>query len=71
MNLKIKKFNKRSKQELYSKLFELLREEFNFRVKRVVYPKTVKGTHFLKNVRRDIAIIKMLLDQDVGSVYDA
>jgi len=54
----------KSVEELNNTLLELLREQFNMRMQNSTGQ--LAQTHLLKNVRRDIARIKTILNQKAG-----
>lgn len=55
----------KSVEELDTALLELLREQFNLRMQNSTGQ--LAQTHLLKNVRRDIARIKTILNQKAGA----
>lgn len=57
----IVEFRKKTKKDLYSELLQLLREQFNLRMKSV--SGKLKQPHLLRKVRRNIAQVKTLLDE--------
>jgi large subunit ribosomal protein L29 len=54
----------KSVEELNTALLELLREQFNMRMQNSTGQ--LAQTHLLKNVRRDIARVKTILNQKAG-----
>ncbi|NRA84425.1 MAG: 50S ribosomal protein L29 [Gammaproteobacteria bacterium] len=54
----------KSVEELNNTLLELLREQFNMRMQNSTGQLT--QTHLIKNVRRDIARVKTILNQKAG-----
>jgi large subunit ribosomal protein L29 len=54
----------KSVEELNNTLLELLREQFNMRMQNSTGQLT--QTHVIKNVRRDIARVKTILNQKAG-----
>lgn len=54
----------KSVEELNNTLLELLREQFNMRMQNSTGQ--LAQTHLLKNVRRDIARVKTILNQKAG-----
>jgi len=54
----------KSVEELNTALLELLREQFNLRMQNSTGQ--LAQTHLLKNVRRDIARVKTILNQKAG-----
>jgi len=54
----------KSVEELNEALLELLREQFNLRMQNSTGQLT--QTHLIKNVRRDIARVKTILNQKAG-----
>ncbi len=55
----------KSVEELNNTLLELLREQFNLRMQNSTGQ--LAQTHLLKNVRRDIARVKTILNQKAGA----
>ncbi|MDP2561971.1 50S ribosomal protein L29 [Psychrobium sp. 1_MG-2023] len=55
----------KSVEELNTALLELLREQFNLRMQNSTGQ--LAQTHLLKNVRRDIARVKTILNQKAGA----
>jgi large subunit ribosomal protein L29 len=55
----------KSVEELNNTLLELLREQFNMRMQNSTGQ--LAQTHLLKNVRRDIARVKTILNQKAGA----
>jgi large subunit ribosomal protein L29 len=55
----------KSVEELNTALLELLREQFNMRMQNSTGQ--LAQTHLLKNVRRDIARVKTILNQKAGA----
>jgi len=54
----------KSVEELNNTLLELLREQFNLRMQNSTGQ--LAQTHLIKNVRRDIARVKTILNQKAG-----
>ncbi|NRA72875.1 MAG: 50S ribosomal protein L29 [Gammaproteobacteria bacterium] len=54
----------KSVEELNEALLELLREQFNLRMQNSTGQ--LAQTHLIKNVRRDIARVKTILNQKAG-----
>ncbi|MCG7532237.1 50S ribosomal protein L29 [Psychrobium sp. nBUS_13] len=54
----------KSVEELNAELLNLLREQFNLRMQNSTGQ--LAQTHLLKNVRRDIARVKTILNQKAG-----
>ncbi|WP_110669221.1 MULTISPECIES: 50S ribosomal protein L29 [Salinicola] len=54
----------KSVDALQEQLFELLREQFNLRMQKATGQ--LSQTHLLKQVRRDIARVKTVLNQKAG-----
>ena len=54
----------KSVEELNNTLLELLREQFNMRMQNSTGQ--LAQTHLIKNVRRDIARVKTILNQKAG-----
>jgi len=54
----------KSVEELNTALLELLREQFNLRMQNSTGQ--LAQTHLIKNVRRDIARVKTILNQKAG-----
>ncbi|MCR3755001.1 MAG: 50S ribosomal subunit protein L29 [Candidatus Westeberhardia cardiocondylae] len=61
MNIKI--IGKKNNNELNYELFRLFHKEFDLRVKYALHSKNVRHTHLFRNIRRNIAIIKMILNK--------
>ncbi|RCV87073.1 50S ribosomal protein L29 [Halomonas sp. DQ26W] len=57
-------FREKSVDELREQLFELLREQFNLRMQKATGQ--LSQTHLLKQVRRDIARVKTVLNEKAG-----
>ncbi|MGY5450809.1 50S ribosomal protein L29 [Agarivorans sp. MS3-6] len=55
----------KSVEELKAELLNLLREQFNLRMQ--ASTGQLAQTHLLKNVRRDIARVKTILNQKAGA----
>ena len=52
----------KNKTELKKELLELLKEQFNLRMKKGIGEASF-GSHFFKRVRRDIARLKTILEE--------
>ena len=59
----------KSVEELQAELLELRKEQFNLRMQRATAQ--TEQTHSLKNVRRDIARVKTVLNQMANSSVEA
>lgn len=59
--MKVKELRKKSVETLNTELLNLLREQFNLRMQ--ASSTQLQHTHLLKQVRRNVAIVKTLLTQ--------
>lgn len=59
--MKASELNKKSVEELQNELLELRKEQFNLRMQRATAQ--TEQSHTLKNVRRDIARVKTVINQ--------
>ena len=62
--MNVAELKEKSVEELNTALLELLREQFNLRMQNSTGQ--LAQTHLIKNVRRDIARIKTILNQKAG-----
>ncbi|CAO1659474.1 MULTISPECIES: 50S ribosomal protein L29 [Salinicola] len=62
--MKANEMREKSVDALQEQLFELLREQFNLRMQKATGQ--LSQTHLLKQVRRDIARVKTVLNQKSG-----
>ncbi|GHB33818.1 50S ribosomal protein L29 [Salinicola sp. LHM] len=62
--MKANEMREKSVDALQEQLFELLREQFNLRMQKATGQ--LSQTHLLKQVRRDIARVKTVLNQKAG-----
>ncbi|AJY52634.1 MULTISPECIES: 50S ribosomal protein L29 [Halomonadaceae] len=62
--MKAQEIREKSAGELQEQLLELLREQFNLRMQKATGQ--LSQTHLLKQVRRDIARVKTLLNEKAG-----
>ena len=62
--MKAQEIRDKSVEDLQSQLFELLREQFNLRMQKATGQ--LSQTHLLKQVRRDIARVKTVLNEKAG-----
>jgi len=60
-----RELREKSADELQTELLELRKEQFNLRMQRATAQ--TEQTHSLKNVRRDIARVKTVLNQKASS----
>ena len=65
MKNKSNELRQKSQDDLRKELMELLREQFNLRMQKGTGQLT--ATHRLKEVRRDIARVKTVLQQKAGA----
>ncbi len=63
--MKAKELREKSVAELNSELLNLLREQFNLRLQAA--GGRLQQTHLLKQVRRNVALVKTLLTEKVGA----
>jgi len=63
--MKASELREKSIDELKAELLELRKEQFNLRMQRATGQST--QTHLLKNVRRDIARVKTVLNQKAAA----
>ncbi|WP_026959663.1 MULTISPECIES: 50S ribosomal protein L29 [Aliagarivorans] len=63
--MKANELKDKSVEELKAELLNLLREQFNLRMQ--ASTGQLAQTHLLKNVRRDIARVKTILNQKAGA----
>ncbi len=63
--MKASELREKSVEELNAQLLELLREQFSLRMQKSTGQ--LEKTHLLKNVRRDIARVKTVLNQKAGA----
>lgn len=59
--MKASELNEKSVEELQNELLELRKEQFNLRMQRATAQ--TEQSHTLKNVRRDIARVKTVINQ--------
>ncbi|KFF50250.1 MULTISPECIES: 50S ribosomal protein L29 [Salinicola] len=62
--MKANEMREKSVDALQEQLFELLKEQFNLRMQKATGQ--LSQTHLLKQVRRDIARVKTVLNQKAG-----
>ena len=62
--MKANEMREKSVDALQEQLFELLREQFNLRMQKATGQ--LSQTHLLKQVRRDIARVKTVLNEKAG-----
>ena len=62
--MKAQEIREKSVGELKEQLLELLREQFNLRMQKATGK--LSQTHLLKQVRRDIARVKTVLNEKAG-----
>jgi len=62
--MNVAELKEKSVEELNTALLELLREQFNLRMQNSTGQ--LAQTHLIKNVRRDIARVKTILNQKAG-----
>lgn len=63
--MKASELKEKSVEELNAELLSLLREQFNMRMQ--ASTGQLAQTHLLKNVRRNIARVKTILNQKAGA----
>ncbi|ABB63466.1 50S ribosomal protein L29 [Escherichia coli] len=63
--MKAKELREKSVEELNTELLNLLREQFNLRMQ--VASGQLQQSHLLKQVRRDVARVKTLLNEKAGA----
>lgn len=63
--MKAQEIRKKNSEELNTKLLNLLREQFNLRMQAV--SGQLKQVYLLKQVRRNIARVKVLLTEKTGT----
>ncbi|QED76786.1 50S ribosomal protein L29 [Escherichia coli] len=63
--MKAKELREKSVEELNTELLNLLREQFNLRMQAARYQ--LQQSHLLKQVRRDVARVKTLLNEKAGA----
>ncbi|MDP0560953.1 MAG: 50S ribosomal protein L29 [Candidatus Endonucleobacter sp. (ex Gigantidas childressi)] len=63
--MKAEQLRDKTVEELNSDLFSLRREQFDFRMQKST--DQLNQNHLLKRVRRDIALIKTVLNEKAGS----
>ncbi|RKQ95894.1 LSU ribosomal protein L29P [Kushneria sinocarnis] len=63
--MKAQELRDKSTEALNEQLFELLREQFNLRMQKATGQ--LSQTHLLRQVRRDIARVKTVLNQQSGN----
>ncbi|RKF21410.1 50S ribosomal protein L29 [Alginatibacterium sediminis] len=63
--MKANELKEKNVEELNAELLNLLREQFNLRMK--ASTGQLAQSHLLKNVRRDIARVKTILNQKAGA----
>jgi len=66
--MKARELREKSVEALQAELLELRKEQFNLRMQRATAQ--TEETHTLKNVRRDIARIKTVLNQKAKTVSE-
>ncbi|WP_136255928.1 MULTISPECIES: 50S ribosomal protein L29 [Halomonadaceae] len=62
--MKAQEIREKSVEDLQAQLFELLREQFNLRMQKATGQ--LSQTHLLKQVRRDVARVKTVLNEKAG-----
>lgn len=62
--MKAKELREKSVEELNTELLNLLREQFNLRMQAAGQ---LQQSHLLKQVRRDVARVKTLLNEKAGA----
>lgn len=62
--MKAKELREKSVEELNTELLNLLREQFNLRMQAAYQ---LQQSHLLKQVRRDVARVKTLLNEKAGA----
>ncbi|UEO45765.1 50S ribosomal protein L29 [Escherichia coli] len=63
--MKAKELREKSVEELNTELLNLLREQFNLRMQAA--STQLQQSHLLKQVRRDVARVKTLLNEKAGA----
>ena len=63
--MKAKELREKSVEELNTELLNLLREQFNLRMQAASVQ--LQQSHLLKQVRRDVARVKTLLNEKAGA----
>ncbi|EFJ1171321.1 50S ribosomal protein L29 [Escherichia coli] len=63
--MKAKELREKSVEELNTELLNLLREQFNLRMQTA--SGQLQQSHLLKQVRRDVARVKTLLNEKAGA----
>ncbi|EKB5030731.1 50S ribosomal protein L29 [Escherichia coli] len=63
--MKAKELREKSVEELNTELLNLLREQFNLRMQAA--SDQLQQSHLLKQVRRDVARVKTLLNEKAGA----
>lgn len=63
--MKAKELREKSVEELNTELLNLLREQFNLRMQAASIK--LQQSHLLKQVRRDVARVKTLLNEKAGA----
>ncbi|MFP1557584.1 50S ribosomal protein L29 [Escherichia coli] len=63
--MKAKELREKSVEELNTELLNLLREQFNLRMQAA--SRQLQQSHLLKQVRRDVARVKTLLNEKAGA----
>ncbi|MBW6086419.1 50S ribosomal protein L29 [Escherichia coli] len=63
--MKAKELREKSVEELNTELLNLLREQFNLRMQAA--SSQLQQSHLLKQVRRDVARVKTLLNEKAGA----
>lgn len=63
--MKVNELREKSTEELNTELLNLLREQFNLRMQAA--SGQLQQTHLLKQVRRNIALVKTLLTEKAGA----
>ena len=63
--MKAKELREKSVEELNTELLNLLREQFNLRMQAAIGQ--LQQSHLLKQVRRDVARVKTLLNEKAGA----
>ena len=63
--MKAKELREKSVEELNTELLNLLREQFNLRMQ--LASSQLQQTHLVKQVRRNIALVKTLITEKAGA----
>ncbi len=63
--MKAAELKSKTTDELQTELVDLLKEQFNLRMRKATGQ--LNQTHLLKNVRRDIARVKTILNEKAGN----